>query len=318
MIRPLTPFALICAVLLFSSATQAALKGLILTSPGVYHDYAYQSRAIAQGIAAHVDIRFDVSLAEVKRWKGTDFSEGYDVLVYNICMAGSEDQALIANMRRQTEQLGVPALVIHCTMHSFRDTDQWWLFLGLRTRNHEALRALPQQSVGEHPILAGIPTDWQIEDDELYINLAFDAQPLLTSAGEDGRPHVTTWLRERGKARVFGTTLGHTQQTMDDPVYQRLLANAVLWATGQPLQTGTPVERTEGVMTDFTAPSGVDYLDAQGRDCAMSKLRKAVGPCYAGCVLNPMLWGEAANQCKEECVAQSPSTDELAAMCTAR
>jgi hypothetical protein len=318
MIRSITPIAVICIVLLFSSATQASLKGLILTSPGVYHDYAYQNRAIAQGIAAHVDIRFDVSLAEVGRWKDMDFSGGYDLLVYNICMAANGDGALVANLRRQTEQLGVPALVIHCTMHSFRDTDQWWPFLGLRTRNHEALRALPQQRVGEHPILEGIPADWQLENDELYINLSFDAQPLLTSAGEDGRPHVTTWLRERGKARVFGTTLGHTQQTMDDPVYQRLLANAVLWATGQPVQTSAPTERTDGVIANFAAPAGVDYLDAGGRDCAMSKLRKAVGPCYLGCVLNPLLWGEAAGQCKEECIVHSPSTDELAAMCTAR
>lgn len=296
-----------------AGAARAELRGLILTSPGVYHDYAYQSEAIAAGVASRADIRFDVSLAEFERWKSTDFAAAYDVIVYNICSANNRDRDLIANLRRQTEELGVPALVIHCTMHSFRDTDQWWPFLGLRTRTHEALRPLPQERVGEHFVLEGIPADWRVSEDELYINLAFDGHPLLTSTGEDGRAHVTTWLRKAGRAEVFGTTLGHTRETMDDPVYRLLLANAVLYLTGEAPRTA-PAEG--GFIGIFSAPEGVAHLDEDGRECAMAELRRAVAPCYLGCVLNPMLWGEAAAACKDACVARSPSTDELAAKCT--
>ena len=125
------------------------LKVLILTSPGVYHNYEQQTQALAYGIAEHVNVRFDVSLAELERWKTTDFAQGYDALIYNLCMADNQDNALIANLRRQTEQLGVPALVIHCTMHSFRETNLWWPMFGLQTKAHESLRPAVRRQHGD-------------------------------------------------------------------------------------------------------------------------------------------------------------------------
>ncbi len=222
-------------LLLYGSLCSAAqpLRALILTSPGVYHNYEQQTQDLGHGIAAHANVRFDVSLAELERWKTTDFSAGYDVLIYNICMADNQDSALIANLRRQTEQLGVPALVIHCAMHSFRETDLWWPMFGLQTKAHEALRPLPQIHQEQHPILHGIPADWTVASDELYINLHFTAQPLLGSMGEDGKSHTTAWLASQGMTPIFGTTLGHSDETMKDPAFQRLIANAVLFVTGK-------------------------------------------------------------------------------------
>jgi len=301
-------------LLLIPWPASAGLRGLILTSPGVFHDYAFQSQAIAQAIAARSGMRFDVSLSEHQRWETTEFSRGYDVLIYNICMANNRNEKLIANLRRQTEELGVPAVVIHCSLHSFRDTNSWWPFVGLRTRSHEPLRPMEQRRVGEHPVLDGIPADWRIADDELYINLAFDAQPLLTSRGEKGATHVTAWLKMHGESAVFGTTLGHTRTTLEDPAFQQLLANAVLYLTGQSGQFSSG--RPQDAIDKVSAAPGVEYLSPEGVDCALSKLRGAVAPCYIGCVLHPLLWGEQAVTCKEHCVADAPSTDELAAICT--
>lgn len=296
------------------------LKALILTSPGVYHDYELQTRDLAYGIAAHANVRFDVSLAEVDRWKTTDYSEGYDVLIYNICMADNQDAELIANMRRQTEVLGVPAVVIHCTMHSFRDTDLWWPMLGLQTRAHEPLRALPQVRETQHPITANLPAEWTVANDELYINLQFHGEPLLSSAGEDGASHVTAWLSQ-SVTPVFGTTLGHSEETLKDGAFHRLIANGLLYVTGNLALDGKPKLGREAtgdsmdIFDKFSAPEGVRFLGAEGKDCAMRKLAVAAAPCYLGCILNPFEWNEATRACKEACNAELPPNDELIRAC---
>ena len=319
------PRALAVLLLFFyGSLCNAAqpLRALILTSPGVYHNYEQQTQDLGHGIAKHANVRFDVSLAELERWKTTDFSAGYDVLIYNICMADNQDGVLIANLRRQTEQLGVPALVIHCTMHSFRETDLWWPMFGLQTKAHEEERPLPQVQKLKHPILKGIPADWTVASDELYINLAFTAQPLLSSMGKDGKSHTTAWLASQGVTPIFGTTLGHSDETMKDPAFQQLIANAVLFVTGNLSPDGTPQAGLEPVgdgmdiFATFSAPPGVKFLGKKGKDCAFRKLALAAGPCYVGCILNPFEWGEATRACKNTCEADLPTTDALIKACS--
>jgi len=323
--RVLSCCLLLFIAALFSSGNQAAiskpLKALILTSPGVYHNYEQQTWDLGHGIADRANVRFDVSLAELQRWKTTDFSKGYDVLIYNICLADNQDRALIANLRRQTEELGVPALVIHCTMHSFRETNLWWPLFGLQTKAHEPLRPLTQVQEGQHPILNGLPVDWTVANDELYINLQFTGVPLLSSVGEDGKSHTTAWLAQQGTTPVFGTTLGHSDKTMKDPAFQRLIANALLFVTGNLLPDGTPIIGLEpkggmDIFETFSAPEGVKFLGKKGMDCAYRKLAIAAAPCYLGCILNPFEWGEDTQVCKRACELDLPSSDALIEACT--
>jgi trehalose utilization protein len=302
--------------------TERPLRALLLTSPGVYHNYEQQMWTLAHGIADHANVRFDVSLADSERWKTTDFSAGYDVLIYNICMADNKDGELIENMRRQTEQLGVPALVIHCTMHSFRETELWWPLYGLQTREHESLRPLPQIHEQQHPILQGIPADWEVANDELYINLEFSGQSLLSSVGEDGESHTTAWLSREGTTAVFGTTLGHSEETMSDPVYHRLVANALLYVTNMLTADGTPKAGQQSIgdgmdiFETFSAPEGTHFLGEAGKECAYRRLALAATPCYLGCILNPFEWNEATRDCKRACESDLPAADELITACT--
>jgi hypothetical protein len=300
---------------------EAPLHALILTSPGVYHNYEQQTRDIAHAIAEHGSVRFDVSLAELERWKTTDFAVGYDVLIYNICMADNEDDALIANLRRQTEELGVPAIIIHCTVHSFRNTDGWWPLFGLQSTSHEALRSLPQIASGDHPILTGLPEAWTVANDELYTNLEFDGQTLLSATGEDGQSHTTAWLADNNGAAIFGTTLGHSPETMKDPAFQRLLGNAVLFVTGNLAGDGLPMPGREPVgdgmdiFESFSAPQGIKFLGADGQDCAFRTIALAAAPCYAGCIFNPFEWGEETVACKKTCEADLPASDSIIEEC---
>lgn len=326
MSRILCLCALFSLTVLLSYGSQATthtpLKILILTSPGVYHNYETQTQALADGVAKRIHTEVDVSLAELERWKNTDFSEGYDVLIYNICMADNQEKALIANLRRQTEELGVPALVIHCAMHSFRGTNLWWPMFGLQTKAHESLRPLTQIQTAPHPILHGIPKQWTVANDELYINLQFEGLALLTVTGQDQKPHVTAWLAYQGATPIFGTTLGHSDETLNDPAFQRLIANAVLFVTDNLSDQGTapdildPISDTGNTIITVSAPEDTVFLGELGKDCAYRQLAVAAGPCYLGCILNPLQWGEATQTCKRSCERKLPSSDEIISICS--
>jgi len=50
--------------------------------------------------------------------------------------------------------------------------------------------------------------------------------------------HVTIWVNEYGpnKTRVFGTTIGHHNETMLQDEYMEMFTRGLLWAVGKPVQ----------------------------------------------------------------------------------
>lgn len=312
-------FFLPCAAVSFGAES---LRGLYLTSPGIYHNYQSQAEAITGALASRVNVRFDVSLHELSRWKTTDYAQGYDVLIYNICDADNQDAQLIANHRRQLEDLGVPALFIHCTMHSYRETQLWWPVVGLETLHHEDQHAMSQRRLRQHPVVNSVPADWVVQKDELYINRSFLGEGLLGSPGLDGETHVTAWLHSLGDTRLFGTTLGHNESTISDPVFQQMLANALLYVTGHLDDSGVPAVgygavasmASSSAIDGFSAGQGEAYLNPQ---CSSELTNKAMAPCYITCILHPLKWGEDADTCKRQCSAERPTTQELLGECAA-
>jgi hypothetical protein len=119
---------LICAVLILSSTLGFAdkVKVLYVThEPGKWHKYTPQL-ALFRDIAKEAD--WDLTVwtgehdAQVKKLRTKDFGKGYDVIVYNFCFATSRDTEAADNLMDQTRVNGVPALLIHCAMHSWWDT----------------------------------------------------------------------------------------------------------------------------------------------------------------------------------------------------
>jgi type 1 glutamine amidotransferase len=50
------------------------------------------------------------------------------------------------------------------------------------------------------------------------------------------------WTNQFGKARVFGTTIGHYPETVREPAFLDLMTRGVLWAAGKLDDDGTPAE----------------------------------------------------------------------------
>ncbi|MBN8246536.1 MAG: ThuA domain-containing protein [Verrucomicrobia bacterium] len=239
---------LLCGLLVVpaiqAAETATPLRVLLITG-GCCHNYPFQSAQLTNAVARHARVDWTVvneggtgTRAEIPLYARPDWARGYDVVVHNECFA---DTTAPAYIRRITaaHHAGVPAVVIHCAMHTYRATDipDWREFLGVTSRHHEHMSRYPVKKVlPEHPILKDMPADWVTPMDELYVieKVWGDTRPLATSASEkDGKEYPVAWTHTYGSARVFGTTYGHSDDTFRDPVFLNYVSRGLLWAAGR-------------------------------------------------------------------------------------
>lgn len=223
-------------------AADAPIKILLVTG-GCCHDYDFQTKAMQkalkdQGIAAEwkiVDDGGKGTKAQIPLYENPEWAYGYDVVVHNECFANTTDPAYIRKITGP-HKAGVNAVVIHCAMHTYRaaDVDDWRELLGVTSKHHEHQSEYPVKVVAnDHPIMKGFPADYKSAKDELYIieKIWPNTEVLATSISEKtGKLNPVFWTNRYGKARVFGTTYGHSVATFEDAVFLRTLARGIKWA----------------------------------------------------------------------------------------
>jgi len=93
--------------------------------------------------------------------------------------------------------------------------------------------------------MKGFPKDdWVMNEGELYFidKVWPTATPLCTSPSRERNADMTSvWTNTYGKGRVFGTTLGHHNETMKDPVYLDFVTRGLLWSVGKLGDDGKPL-----------------------------------------------------------------------------
>lgn len=60
------------------------------------------------------------------------------------------------------------------------------------------------------------------------------------------RDFAVTWVKTYGKGRVYYTTLGHVQDNWDKPEFQRMIIEAIRWATGMSSADTNPRPLAQG------------------------------------------------------------------------
>ena len=113
-------------VLSASLFAQEKKKVLYFThEPGKWHKYAPQKATFIK-LAEKAGWDLTVSTGDhdpqVAALRNPDLTKGFDAVVYNFCFAKSQDLDAAANVIAQTREKGTPALLIHCSMHSFWST----------------------------------------------------------------------------------------------------------------------------------------------------------------------------------------------------
>jgi type 1 glutamine amidotransferase len=220
------------------------MRALLITG-GCCHNYTLQSRQLTNAVGKLAAVEWTVvneggngTKAQIPLYSNPDWAKGFDVVVHNECFADTTDHGYIRSIT-SAHKAGVPAVVIHCAMHTYRatDIDDWREFLGVTSRRHDHLsRYAVKKVTPEHPVVKGMPDDWKTPMDELYVieKLWPNAKALATSVSElDGKAYPVIWINQYGKARVFGTTYGHSDGTFDDPVFLDYVSRGVVWAAGR-------------------------------------------------------------------------------------
>lgn len=256
-IRLLAGLLLVAGAVLSAGEAQKLYSGtpikVLLVTGGGYHDYKSQSTIVPELIKARGDFTVDVighdwgKAKEALKKEG--WAAGYDVIVYNICDADNVDKELIHNIAKVHTEGTTPAVIIHAALHSFHwkigktrnkyeEGEEWVKVMGIASASHGKNAPISVKVVKEdHPILKGLPKEWKTPGGELYNS--HDVLPSTTplAMGENGDAkqgaQVCIWVNQCEKARVFGTSLGHHNETMKAEPYGDLLVRGLLWACGK-------------------------------------------------------------------------------------
>lgn len=224
------------------SKQTAPIKALLVTG-GCCHDYEFQTKAMQlaakdQGLQVEwtvVNRGGNGTKAEIDLYSDADWAKGYDVVIHNECFADTDNPEYIRKIT-EAHRSGVNAVVIHCAMHTYRSAkiDDWREFLGVTSKRHDHQSNYPVRKADPvHPIVSHIPEGYKSAKDELYIieKVWPNTKPLAYSTSEaDGKEYPVMWINNFGKARVFGTTYGHSTETFQDKVFLEALAKGLRWA----------------------------------------------------------------------------------------
>ena len=214
---------------------------VLLVCGGCCHDYTSQKELLSKGMMerAHMDVMVvheggTVTNSKIPLYEKKDWSKGFDVVIHDECFSDVKENAWTQNIITPHRE-GLPAVVLHCAMHCYRDgTDDWFQFCGVTSRRHGA--GYPHEVLNvdaSHPIMAKFGSAWANPAGELYwIEKVWPtAHPLGTAKNkEQGNDEVCVWTNQYGKGRVFGTTLGHHNETVGAPEYLDLVTRGTLWA----------------------------------------------------------------------------------------
>ncbi|SMP47313.1 Trehalose utilisation [Neorhodopirellula lusitana] len=238
----------VCAAALTTQVQAEDTKPLnvLLITSGCCHDYDFQSKAIQlatekAGVKAVWTVVNDGGKgtdAEIDFYSSENWADGFDVVVHNECFAKTVNPEYIRSITK-VHKSGVPAVVIHCAMHTYRNTDidDWREFLGVTSRRHEHQAHYGVTiAKADHPIMRDFPEAYTTPMDELYVieKVWPNTTVLATSKSEkSGETHPVFWTNQYGDARVFGTTYGHSNDTFKDAVYLETLTRGMLWAAGR-------------------------------------------------------------------------------------
>ena len=273
-----------CSVLSGSVVTakeptkKAAPLKVLLVAGGCCHDYPAQTKLLKDGIEKRINAEVTVILSKdtstkavFEIYESDEWAKGYDVVIHDECSANVTERPYVDRILNAHKN-GVPAVNLHCAMHSYRwgdfrspvelgaDNASWYEMLGLQSTGHGPKFPIDVIFMNpKHPITTGLER-WTTVNEELYNNVRiFDGATALVTGNQVVPPNkkalkknpnatskeasaVVAWTNEFGpqKTRIFSTSLGHQNETVADARYLDFVVRGLLWASGKLTDSGNP------------------------------------------------------------------------------
>ena len=237
----------LCLTSLSAPAVRAAddkpIRALLVLG-GCCHDYKNQKDILVKGISQRCDIEITVAYDPDKTtahenpvYDKADWYKGFDVVIHDECSSDVKDPAFIDRIL-EPHKHGLPAVNLHCAMHCYRsepypETTAWMEFTGMNTNHHGQQRPIAITFTDPSPITQGME-NWTTVNEELYHpeKLLPTAHPLAVGHQNVSKEAdaVVVWTNDYHGTRVFSTTLGHNNRTVNDPRYLDLVTRGLLWS----------------------------------------------------------------------------------------
>ena len=224
------------------------LKVLLITG-GCCHAYASQKGILKEGIEARAhaivtQVHTDDSTTNppLAIYGDPDYAKGYDVVIHDECAAAMADIETVKGVLAPHRN-GIPGVNLHCAMHSYRvgnhrepteagtDGSLWFDYLGIQSSGHGPKEPIVVNfTAKKHAITKGMD-DWATGPEELYNNVQVFKGAKGLASGFQHQPErkrgknviqaqdaeaVVVWTNAYHDSRVFSTTLGHYDETVQD------------------------------------------------------------------------------------------------------
>jgi putative heme-binding domain-containing protein len=292
------------------------IRALLVTG-GASHDYQTRKEILVQGIRERVGrpiewvVRYQgegESDVRIPLFEEVGWAEGYDIVVHDYCFPQVKDVDYVDRILAP-HRAGLPAVLVHGTMQSFRTgDDRWFDFCGATSRGHgKPLDFSIEPAPGGNPIVTGM-AKWTIPRGELYlIERLHPGSTALTFSlgeGEAKEKEPTSWSHLYGpaKARVFATTLGNESSTLMTPAYLDMLAKGFLWALDPDLgglfikvETGKSLSGFSPAPPGSMIPNPGPNLASRGRASALTSGKAGLFGADKAIDGNPETYWEAEN-----------------------
>ena len=182
-------------VLAQETAKPKPLKALLITG-GCCHDYGKQKEILKRGIESRAMVEVtqvhtkDSSVkARFDLYDNPDWAKGYDVILHDECTADVVELPYVDNILNAHKN-GVPAVNLHCAMHSYRlvNRDDWFQFVGIQSSAHGPQEPIDITFVDRnHPVTKSLE-NWTTIREELYNNVKLfpTARPLARGRQDVG------------------------------------------------------------------------------------------------------------------------------------
>jgi hypothetical protein len=257
--------ALLATTPLFAQEAKP-LKVLLITG-GCCHDYKVQKDILKKGIEERINAVVDQVHTDDKSTKpplailgNAEYAKGYDVIIHDECAADIKDPKIVEGVLAPHKD-GIPGVNLHCAMHSYRVGNpgkpqelgtpeaMWFEYLGLQSSGHGPQLPITVTVADEkNPVTKSI-VGWVTGREELYNNIKVHPTAKSLATGVQGAGDkqgqnnaVVVWTNEYGakKTKVFSTTIGHNNSTVEDSKYLDLVTNGILWSAGKLGADGKP------------------------------------------------------------------------------
>ncbi|MEA1784517.1 PVC-type heme-binding CxxCH protein [Arenibacter sp. GZD96] len=124
---------------------------------------------------------------------------------------------------------GKAFIPIHCASFCFRNSPEYVDMVGGQFMSHETGTFTTTIIDKAHPITENLEPFATWDETYVHSNMAKDIKVLMERE-EGGHKEPWTWVKEYGKGKVFYTAYGHDERTWNQPGFQHLIKEGILWA----------------------------------------------------------------------------------------